>query len=251
MPQVYAILEVVDYLGGVCAFSHRVLLHSRLISRHMPNPERVGKRLRAALGALDELPQSVLVEALKWERCSLCGWPTNSPSTCSGRAGQSHCPALGHNLILHVEKGQTKTVLTVIDPDGLSVDLETLTYNCKQCWVKYGLGYRFEVKKETGEFVSKMEVVPQYGGPVFIAIDCRVNQNIPIKTLDAGTQCCAPLQYKGVKNVGWYHSPRIRLTGCPVLDEKLLPGGTRHDVLDHLKRTAKLRALDSSYSVSC
>ena len=231
------IVEVFDHLGGVCAFSHRVLLHSRLISLQMPNPERIEKRLRAALGALDKLPSKVL----KWERCVQCGWPVSSPSTCSGRTGQSHRPISGHKLILHAEGRNAKVALRVLDPNGLSVDLKTLSYDCQQCWVRHGIGYKIEVKQAGGTIISMIEVVPQYSGPVFVAIDCRVN--VSINTLDTDPHCYT--SYKRLKDVGWYHSPRIRLTGCPVLDEKLLPGGTRHDVLDHLKRTAKLRALDS------
>lgn len=140
-------------------------------------------------------------------------------------------------------------ILTVTESNELAVAIKTLPGGYKQCWVTHGLSYKFEVKRLTGEIISAIEVVPCYGGPLLIDIDCRMNRDgrtiiTPDISLENQSHALVMPQCKDIIDVGWYQPSPIRLTGCSALDKKLLlPGGTRHDVLDHLRQIVKFRAL--------
>jgi len=237
-------VELFDHVGSVCTASHRILLHSRLISRKMPITERVETRLRVALGDPIELPQRPLKASSRSQRCIRCGWSTTSPSTCSGVSGRHHHVATGHNLLVHVDSGHIKTALS-IESCGEFVDIKPLSDDWQQCWVTHELVHKVVVKRTTGEFICSREVFPSYVGPFLLTIDCRIKRDDSRSGLQARLDALPVSE----KYEGNFCRSRTQLTGCPILDEGLLPGGTRHDVLDHLRRTAKHRALDRELPV--
>jgi len=206
----------------------------------MPNQKRVAKRLRVALGSVQDDPNISPKAPLTWRQCIRCGWPISSPSACSGRPGQRHYLALGHNLVLGMTGNNVQAVLTASEADGQPVDIKPLADNCKQCWVNHGVSYTLEAKRTTGETLSKMRFVPQYGGPLFISVDCHTGRDAAYRLEPS----FGMVKYGGIAEIIEQHVSRVQLTGCRILDEKLVPGGTRHDVLDHLQRTATHRAMD-------
>jgi len=223
------------------AASHRVLLHSRLISRKMPSQEQMKRRLQIALGDPNEPLLHPRTTPTRWKRCISCGWPTNSPSTCLGRSGHNHHTANGHGLIIQVEEGHINAVLSV-ESKGALLDLMPLSDGYHHCWVMHDVVYRVVVKQVAGEIIFKRDFVPSYAGPVLLMIDCQM-------------KCEASPLAHGRKLQAQYDSlvaseekldmidSNMRLTGCPILDEVCLQSSTRHDVLDRLRQTAKLRAL--------
>ena len=205
------------------------------------------RRLRAALGAEKE---SLIATPFSWGRCMRCGWPMTSPSACLGRSAQRHHLASGHNLIVCIEKAHTKAILAVSVIDGPCVKLKHLASGYEQCWVTHGVAYRLEAKRVTGEIISKTEIFPRYGGPLLIALPCGTSSSLSQVSMPSPDSVFVSLQDSttAMKTNRCYLS-RVQTTGYHLFDKKLFPGGTRHDVLDHLKRTVRIRAVNRQPAV--